>query len=85
METGQRRVEAVELQRLAALYQKPLSYFTGVAGPPGDALPPDIEHLARKASKLTAKDREELGRFADFLRMRSQQEGNDPGGSRGQR
>ena len=72
IETGQRKVEAVELMRLATLYKVPLTHFTGDPGPPGDALPPDIEHLARKASKLTPKDREELGRFADFLRSRSQ-------------
>jgi transcriptional regulator with XRE-family HTH domain len=77
IETGQRRVEAVELKRLAALYERPLTYFTGEPGAPGDAVPPDVEHLARKASKLTPKDREELGRFADFLQSRAQKSGGD--------
>ena len=29
IETGQRRVEALELQRLAEIYQRPIGYFTG--------------------------------------------------------
>lgn len=80
IETGQRRVEAVELTRLAALYKQPIAYFTGEPGPPGDTLPPDVEHLARKASKLTPKDREELTRFADFLRLRTQGGGDGTAG-----
>ena len=77
METGQRRVEVVELKRLAVLYQKPVAFFTGEAGPPTSGLPTDVEHLARKASKLTPKDRQELTRFADFLQSRSQPKSDD--------
>jgi transcriptional regulator with XRE-family HTH domain len=80
IETGQRKIEAMELKRLAALYKKPLTYFTGEPGPPGDALPPDVEHLARKASKLTSKDRAELARFADFLGSRKHDGGDDAAG-----
>jgi transcriptional regulator with XRE-family HTH domain len=86
IETGQRKVEVVELTRLAALYKRPVAHFTGeTLAPPGDELPADVEHLARKASKLTPKDRGELARFADFLRMRSQPEagGDGQGGSEG--
>lgn len=75
IETAQRKVEAVELKRLATLYKRPMTYFTGEPGPPGEALPPDVEHVARKASKLTPKDREELARFADFLQSRAQSGG----------
>jgi transcriptional regulator with XRE-family HTH domain len=71
METGQRRVEAVELKRLAELYKKPLAYFTGEPGSTQETLPKDVEHLARKMSKLTAKDLQELSRFADFLTSQS--------------
>jgi transcriptional regulator with XRE-family HTH domain len=71
IEGGRRRVEALELARLAKLYRQPLSYFTG-----GDesaaALPPDVAYLARQAASLSSQDREELGRFADYLRSRSQ-------------
>jgi transcriptional regulator with XRE-family HTH domain len=76
METGQRRVEAVELKRLAALYKKSLAYFTGEPTSTVEVLPPDVEHLARKASQLTTQDREELARFADFLGSRAR---NTPG------
>ena len=71
IEGGRRRVEALELARLAKLYRQPLGYFTG-----GDesaaALPPDVTYLARQAASLSSQDREELGRFADYLRARSQ-------------
>jgi transcriptional regulator with XRE-family HTH domain len=69
IETGQRRVEAVELQRLAAMYQRPIGYFTGEDPEPA-ALPETVQHLARTAAKLTDRDREELVRFAEFLQLR---------------
>lgn len=80
IETGQRKVEVVELKRLAELYKRPVAYFTGETAPPSNALPPDVEHLARKASRLTAKDRRELARFVDFLKLRSAVGKTDTGG-----
>ena len=80
IETGQRKVEAVELKRLAALYKRSQTYFTGELASQTEALPSDVEHLARKASALTPKDREELTRFADFLRSRTQGGGSGSGG-----
>lgn len=68
IESGQRKVDAIELKRLAALYQRSVSYFTGDV--PTDELPEDIEHLARAAKKLSARDRQELARFAEFLTSR---------------
>jgi transcriptional regulator with XRE-family HTH domain len=82
IETGQRKVEAVELKRLAALYKRPQTHFTGELGPPGEPLPPDVEHLARTASTMTPKDREELTRFADFLRSRTQSGGSGSAGGK---
>lgn len=70
IETGQRRVEAVELSRLATLYKKPVTYFTSGGELTEDALPSDVAHLARKVSALSKKDRDELSRFADFLKSR---------------
>jgi len=70
IETGQRRVEAVELQRLAEIYQRPIGHFTGENSEPA-ALPDTVQHLARTAAKLTDKDREELQRFAEFLQLRA--------------
>ena len=75
IESGRRKVEAVELARLATLYRRPIAHFTGEVLPPSGALPPDVEHLARAASKLTSKDRDELARFADFLSARGQRGG----------
>jgi transcriptional regulator with XRE-family HTH domain len=69
IESGQRRVEALELQRLAEIYLRPIGYFTGEAVEPA-ALPASVQHLIRTASKLTDQDREELQRFAEFLQSR---------------
>jgi transcriptional regulator with XRE-family HTH domain len=70
METGQRKVEALELKKLAAVYKRPVGYFTGeeIDEPFGAG----VKHLARKMSELSPDDREELSRFADFLRIRKQ-------------
>jgi transcriptional regulator with XRE-family HTH domain len=74
METGQRKVEALELKRLAELYKRPIGFFTGER-PEEVAFGADVKHLARKVSELSPDDREELGRFADFLRARKQKKG----------
>lgn len=72
IETGQRKVDALELKKLAGLYKRPVGYFTGEVA---EDIPfgADIKHLAHKASELSADDRAELSRFADFLRARKQQ------------
>ena len=69
IESGQRRVDALELKRLAELYRRPVSHFTG--DEPETPMPKDVEHLARAASDLSQQDREELARFADYLRSRA--------------
>jgi len=74
IETGQRKVDALELKRLAQLFKRPLSYFTGEADEAEPLFAADVAHLARKASKLSPQDREELSRFADFLRARKQEQ-----------
>jgi transcriptional regulator with XRE-family HTH domain len=73
VESGQRRVEVIELRRLAELYRQPVSYFTG-EDETAAALPADVAHLARAAAQLSMKDRQELGRFAEYLRARSSKE-----------
>ena len=72
IESGQRRVEALELSRLAQLYQRSVSYFTG--DEVDIEFPPQVAHLARQAAELSENDLEELGRFAEFLRSRAQPE-----------
>jgi transcriptional regulator with XRE-family HTH domain len=70
IENGQRRVEAIELTRLAKLYRQPVAYFTG-EDDASASLPIDVAHLAREAAELSQQDRDELSRFAEYLRARS--------------
>lgn len=70
IESGHRRVEAIELTRLARLYRQSLGYFTG-EDEVSACLPADVAHLARRVADLSSDDREELARFADYLRSRS--------------
>lgn len=70
IENGQRRVEAIELTRLAKLYRQPVAYFTG-EDEASASLPVDVAHIARKVASLSQQDRDELGRFAEYLRARS--------------
>jgi transcriptional regulator with XRE-family HTH domain len=74
IESGQRRVDSVELTALARLYQRSVSYFTDEAE---SAFPQDVNMLARQASQLSEKDRSELLRFSEFLMQRAQQESGD--------
>jgi transcriptional regulator with XRE-family HTH domain len=74
METGQRKVDALELKKLAGLYKRPVGHFTGEEVE-DITFGADMKHLARKVSELSPDDREELGRFADFLRARKQSKG----------
>ena len=69
IESGQRKLDALELKKLADIYQQPLSYFTGEHQPP--QIPDEIQHLAKQAAKLSDRDRAELARFAEFLKSRS--------------
>ena len=72
IESGQRRVEALELKKFAGIYERPVSYFTGEEHVP--KLPEEVEHLARTATKLSSRDREELSRFAEFLQAKAAKE-----------
>jgi len=75
IEAGTRKVDALELKKLATLYKRPVAHFTGedVGEEFGDE---DVAHLARKARELSPEDRAELGRFADFLRAKTQAKGD---------
>lgn len=70
IEKGNRKIEALELKKLAQLYKQPITHFTGEDAATS-ALPADVAHLARKAASLSGGDREELVRFADYLQSRS--------------
>ena len=71
IENGQRRVDALELKRLAELYKQPVGHFTGEK-PLEEGLPDDVAHLARAAKSLSQQDRSELTRFAEYLRTRAE-------------
>ena len=70
IETGQRKVDALELTRMAKLYQRPVNYFTGEQDISSE-LPEEVAHVARAAASLSSQDRQELARFADFLKSRA--------------
>jgi transcriptional regulator with XRE-family HTH domain len=70
IEAGQRKVDALELARMAKLYQRQLSWFTGDEDTSA-TLPKEVEHVARAAASLSSTDRQELARFADFLKSRA--------------
>lgn len=70
IETGQRKVDALELKEFARLYQRQVSYFTGeeiVA----ESTSSGVGYLPRAFQELSKKDQEELVRFAEFLKSRN--------------
>jgi transcriptional regulator with XRE-family HTH domain len=73
IESGQRRVEAIELARLAKLYKQPVGYFTGEDAAAA-ALPASVLFLAKQAAELSDQDKAEVSRFVEYLRARSQAE-----------
>jgi len=64
IENGKRKVEALELEALARLYKYPVTYFLDGALEE----PASVRALAREATGLTERDREEMLRFAQFLK-----------------
>jgi len=70
IERGARKVDSLELKRLAALYRLPVDYFLGnappneLAGGPDD---PTVRALARAASEMGDAEKEQVLRFALFL------------------
>jgi transcriptional regulator with XRE-family HTH domain len=66
MEAGRRKVTFLELQRLAKLYRRPLSFFTSSSE--AESEPETDVALFRAAAELSPGDREQVLRFAQFLR-----------------
>lgn len=66
IETGRRRVAFLELKQLAALYRRPFSYFSG--DEEDDSVSATARALFRTASELSENDRQQVLRFAQFLR-----------------
>src|SRR5260370_16707714 len=61
IENGQRRVEAIELARLAKLYRQPVGYFTGAAPPA--SLPIHLAHLSPQPAPLPSQSPPHLAPF----------------------
>jgi transcriptional regulator with XRE-family HTH domain len=78
IERGTRRVESLELKRLADLYRMPVDFFLGsdppedLAGFTDDAI---VSALARAASQMNDQEKEEVLRFALFLQNFDRQTG----------
>lgn len=67
MEAGKRKVSSLELKQLARLFKRPLTYFLGE-----EAEEPKVDEttkaLYRAARSLSDRDRQQVLRFAEFLR-----------------
>ena len=65
IESGNRKVEAIELDRLSKLYGRPVNFF--LTGETEEA-PEKVAFYARTFKGLSEKDFDEVVRFAEFLR-----------------
>jgi transcriptional regulator with XRE-family HTH domain len=63
IERGVRKVDSLELRKLARLYMYPVGYFFGE-----EEVDEEARALARAVTELTENDRAEVVRFAHFLR-----------------
>ncbi len=66
IETGKRKVSSLELKTMAQLYKRPLGYF--LLDEEAESADDTTKALFRTARSLTDKDREEVLRFAQFLK-----------------
>ncbi len=66
IEAGKRKVSAEELRRFAQLYRRPYEYFLGEAEEIADD--ETVGALFRTTQELSDGDREQVLRFAQFLR-----------------
>jgi transcriptional regulator with XRE-family HTH domain len=69
IERGARKVDSLELKKLARLYRRPVGYFLDER-PDATAGDHAIAGLARALAQLTEGDREAVVSFAEYLRDR---------------
>ena len=74
VENGRRMVDAVELARFAEVYRQSIESLSGTAET--QPMPESVQALARAATELSAEDRSELLRFAEFLQTRGPRSAN---------
>lgn len=67
IERGKRRVDSLELKKLADLYRYPVAYFLGEESNDAASVG-TVSALARTANALDEEDRREVLRFAEYLR-----------------
>lgn len=67
MEAGKRNVSALELRQLARLYRRSVTWLLGEEPENTGPASAQDQALYRAASELSAEDREQVLRFAQFL------------------
>jgi transcriptional regulator with XRE-family HTH domain len=67
MEAGKRNVTALELRRLARLYRRSVAWILGEEPTEAEQASVEDKALFRATSELSAADREQVLRFAQFL------------------
>jgi transcriptional regulator with XRE-family HTH domain len=67
IERGARRVDMLELKRLAAVYRLPVSHFYGDDKADADDPDPTAAALARATKQMGESEKQQLLRFAQFL------------------
>jgi transcriptional regulator with XRE-family HTH domain len=76
-ERGERRVDSLELKRLAAIYRMPVSYFLGSDDLEMAGSDPTASALARATEEMDEPEKQQLLRFAQFLRNYGESGGSD--------
>src|SRR3954453_13553585 len=76
MEAGKRNVSALELRRLARLYRRSVAWVLGEE--PDAELAGDNGALYRATAELSAEDKEQVLRFAEFLAAAKPQGSSKP-------
>lgn len=80
IETGKRKVSVLELRAFARLYKKPISFFIGQEQSVDETSESEtVQALFRATKRLSEEDRQQVLRFAQFLRAA----GRAPTGSSG--
>jgi transcriptional regulator with XRE-family HTH domain len=67
IESGRRKVGSLELRELARIYKRPIDWFYGTEQDP-IAEDETVTALFRATSTLRAEDKEQVLRFAEFLK-----------------
>ncbi|MBV8992969.1 MAG: helix-turn-helix transcriptional regulator [Pseudonocardiales bacterium] len=74
IERGARKIDSLELRKLARLYRHPMSYFLGDEPDPNES----AVALGRALTTLTPEDQNEVIRFAQFLKFSRNAERRTP-------